>query len=71
VNSRFALLREFAGKGLICFGLFAAKPRLARENQRNSRLNGKNRELSKVEGAASRSGKHLAQDPSRRPEPKR
>ncbi len=45
VNSRFAVLREFAGKGLICLTVFTAKRRLSGENRRNSRLGGKNLEF--------------------------
>jgi hypothetical protein len=56
---------------LICFGLFTAKPRLARENRRNSRLNGKNRELSKVAGAASRGDGASHRTHRLRPEPER
>jgi hypothetical protein len=37
-NSRFAVLREFAGKRLICFTVFAAKRQLFGENRENSRF---------------------------------
>jgi hypothetical protein len=45
INSRLALLREFARKHLIRLTLCAAKWRLPRQNRRNSRLDGNNREL--------------------------
>jgi len=41
----FALLREFARKGLIYLAVFAAKMAGAGENRRNSRFVGKNREF--------------------------
>jgi hypothetical protein len=44
-NSRFAALRELAGKGLICFIVCAAKRWSRRENRRNSGLGGNNREF--------------------------
>jgi hypothetical protein len=44
-NSRFAALREFAGKGLICFTVCAAQWWLRGENRRNSRFDGKSREF--------------------------
>jgi hypothetical protein len=39
-NSRFALLRELAGKGLIRLTVCAAKPRRHGENRRISRFDG-------------------------------
>ena len=44
-NSRFALVRDFAGKGLICLTVFSAKQRLREQNRRNSRFDGKNRKF--------------------------
>src|ERR1700736_3891729 len=44
-NSRFAALREFAGKGLICFTVCAAQWWLCGENRQNSRFDGKSREF--------------------------
>jgi hypothetical protein len=45
-NSRFGLPRELAGKGFIWLPFFSEKRRLRGQNRRNSRLNGKSRELS-------------------------
>jgi hypothetical protein len=44
-NSRFGLLREFAGKGLIWLVVFTAKRRFGGEIGENSRFDGKNREI--------------------------
>jgi hypothetical protein len=44
-NSRLALLREFARRRLIYLTFFAAGWWFPEQNRRNSRLNGKNREL--------------------------
>jgi hypothetical protein len=46
VNSRFAVLREVTGKGLIWLAVFAAKWPSSGQNRRNSRFDGKNREFS-------------------------
>ena len=40
-NSRFALVREFVGKSLICLTVFSTKRRLREQNRRNSRFDGK------------------------------
>jgi len=45
LDSRFGWLREFAGKGLILLAGFATKWRLHGEKRKNSRFDGKNREL--------------------------
>ena len=44
-NSRFALVREFVGKSLICLTVISTKRRLREQNRRNSRFYGKNREF--------------------------
>jgi hypothetical protein len=44
-NSRLALLREFARKGVIYLTIFPAKRPLSEESRRNSRLGGKSREI--------------------------
>jgi hypothetical protein len=44
-NSRLGVLREFAGKSLIFQIILEGKRQFYRENRKNSRLNGKNREL--------------------------
>jgi hypothetical protein len=41
----FSLLRELAGKGLICLAVFAAKKALMWNNRKNSRFHGNNREF--------------------------
>jgi len=43
-NSRFGLLREFAGNGLICLAIFFDEWQFSGPDRRNSRLHGNNRE---------------------------
>ena len=43
-NSRLEVLREFAGKSLMCLIAFAAKTAVLWGKVKNSRLNGNNRE---------------------------
>jgi hypothetical protein len=49
-NSRLALLREFAGKCLICLTILAARQQLRGENRRIPGFDGKNRESCPTDG---------------------
>jgi|SRR5690348_7240582 hypothetical protein len=59
-NSRLGLLPEFARKELSWPSFFAAKPRLCGKNRRNSRFNGKARNLIRSRDGVPKAAAHWA-----------